>query len=84
MGTSTAEDEASAAGLFGVELYIQDDGRGFDLEDVPADRMGLGIMRERAQAIDADLEIESLQGEGTRVRVRWINSPPTEEGEDDA
>ena len=31
-----------------VVLFISDDGRGFDLNDVAPDRLGLGIIRERA------------------------------------
>lgn len=54
-----------------IELRIADDGRGFDPADVPPDRLGLGIIRERAQAIDASLEIESRPGRGTRITVVW-------------
>ena len=54
-----------------VELLIRDDGRGFDVHDTPSDRLGLGIMRERAQAIGAALAIDSEPGEGTEVRVVW-------------
>jgi signal transduction histidine kinase len=54
-----------------VELDIRDDGRGFDPDDVPADRMGLGIMRERAEAVGAQLEIVSQAGRGTRLTVIW-------------
>jgi signal transduction histidine kinase len=54
-----------------VALQVEDDGRGFDPGCVPPDRLGLGIIRERAQAIGADLEIESQPGQGTRVTVTW-------------
>ena len=54
-----------------VELCISDDGRGFDPGCVPPDRLGLGIIRERAQAVGARLEIKSQPGLGTRVKVRW-------------
>jgi signal transduction histidine kinase/ligand-binding sensor domain-containing protein len=54
-----------------IELAIVDNGRGFDPARVPAERLGLGIIRERAQAIDADLEIESGPGQGTRITVVW-------------
>jgi nitrate/nitrite-specific signal transduction histidine kinase len=53
-----------------VELCICDDGRGFDPSDVPSDRLGLGIIRERAQSIGAALEIGTLPGRGTQIRVR--------------
>jgi signal transduction histidine kinase len=54
-----------------LELSIWDDGRGFDPDDIPPDRMGLGIMRERAEAIGAQLVIESEAGSGTCIKVSW-------------
>jgi len=54
-----------------VELLIRDDGRGFDVDDVEPGELGLGIMRERAQAIGASLNIESQPGHGTQVAVVW-------------
>lgn len=55
-----------------VELTIGDDGCGFDVDGVPSNHLGLGIMRERAQAVGATLTIESQIGEGTQVRVAWL------------
>ena len=52
-------------------LSIEDDGRGFDPASVGGDKMGLQIMRERAQAIGAKLTIESAPGRGTTVAVAW-------------
>jgi signal transduction histidine kinase len=52
------------------ELVIRDNGKGFDLDDVGADHMGLRFMRERAQAIHADLEIASVPSQGTAVSLR--------------
>ena len=54
-----------------VELHISDDGRGFDPQAVSPERLGLGIMRERAAAIGAQLAVESRPGHGTRIRVLW-------------
>jgi len=54
-----------------VELTIRDDGRGFDPGDVSPERMGLGIMRERAEAVGAQLGIVSQAGQGTRLAVVW-------------
>jgi ligand-binding sensor domain-containing protein/signal transduction histidine kinase len=64
---------ASAGGTEGgrVELRVSDDGRGFDPSAIPPDRLGLGIIRERAQAVGATLEIESRPGHGTRLIVVW-------------
>ncbi len=55
-----------------VELEIVDDGIGFDVDALPPDSLGLGIMRERAKDIGAQLTVDSAVGEGTRVHVRWI------------
>ena len=52
-------------------LSISDDGRGFDVESIPAGHFGVGIMRERVEAIGATLEIESAAGRGTTVEVVW-------------
>ena len=55
----------------GVELRISDDGRGFDPEGIPPESLGLGIMRERAEAIGATLAIGSEVGRGTEVTAVW-------------
>jgi len=54
-----------------VELRVSDDGRGFDPESIPPESLGLGIMRERAEAIGAALKVESQVGQGTWVVVIW-------------
>jgi signal transduction histidine kinase len=54
-----------------VNLRIRDDGYGFELDSVPPDSLGLGIMRERAQAIGAGLNIESELGKGTAIEAEW-------------
>jgi signal transduction histidine kinase len=56
-----------------VDLTVQDDGRGFDAGKVLPDNLGLGIMRERAEAIGATLEIESrpVDRSGTQIQVTW-------------
>jgi signal transduction histidine kinase len=55
----------------GVALRITDDGRGFDVERVPAGHHGLSIMLERAQEIGAVFEIHSKFDEGTEISVTW-------------
>ncbi len=54
-----------------VELQITDDGRGFDIDQVTPDHLGVGIMRERAESIGATLTIESQPGRGTQIVVTW-------------
>ncbi|MCB9419804.1 MAG: PAS domain S-box protein [Ardenticatenaceae bacterium] len=53
-----------------VELVVVDNGHGFDPTAVSIHSLGLGIMRERAAKIKADLQIESIIGQGTTITVR--------------
>ena len=50
-----------------IELLVSDDGRGFDPRNVPANHLGLDIIRERAQAISAKLSIVSQPGRAARL-----------------
>jgi signal transduction histidine kinase len=61
----------AAKGSQSVSLVIQDNGSGFDVDTVPSDHMGLGIMRERAGSADAALSIQSKPGEGTIISLTW-------------
>ena len=54
-----------------VNLKISDNGRGFDPEMVPADKLGLRIMQERAEEAGVRLEVLGEQGKGTQVSVGW-------------
>ena len=56
----------------GFTLTIQDDGDGFDpakLAGLGESHVGIDIMRERAQRIDADLVLHSVPGAGTTVTL---------------
>jgi two-component system nitrate/nitrite sensor histidine kinase NarX len=51
-------------------LSVKDNGHGFDVQKLQTlgdAHVGINIMRERAQRIDAQLELKSQQGEGTEV-----------------
>jgi signal transduction histidine kinase len=54
-------------------LEVEDDGVGFDIEEVVPNANGYGLvsMRERAQALPGDLWLNSRPGSGTTVHVRW-------------
>lgn len=54
-----------------TEMYIEDDGIGFDLDNISQLRMGIAIMRERTDKIGAGLEIVSRVNEGTRIMVSY-------------
>ncbi|MGD0752973.1 MAG: PAS domain S-box protein [Anaerolineales bacterium] len=62
-----------------VEMRICDDGAGFDTgEASAAGHYGLGMMRERAEAVQAQLTVASQPGHGTEVRLRWEETPKKE------
>ncbi len=54
-----------------ADLIIEDNGHGFCLGATRPGSLGLGIMRERAEAVGALLTISSAPGQGTRVSVSW-------------
>jgi PAS domain S-box-containing protein len=54
-----------------VELSIQDDGHGFEPDNLLSTGFGLKIMRERAEAIGATLHIASQLKQGTTLSVTW-------------
>lgn len=58
------------------QLTVQDNGRGFVIDQVTPEHLGLTIMNERAEAIGARLEIESRIGYGTTVTVTWEGRGP--------
>jgi len=58
-----------------VEMEVQDDGCGFEPVEIPPHHLGLRIIRERAQAVGATLQIDSKVGHGTTVRVVWVGRP---------
>lgn len=54
----------------GVELAVVDPGKGFDA-DAADEGAGIRGMRERALLVGAQLELGSVPGVGTSVRLRW-------------
>lgn len=57
-------------------LEIQDNGRGFNPDQVPADRYGLVSIRERAQLFGGGATIESNERSGTRITVKLATDVP--------
>jgi two-component system nitrate/nitrite sensor histidine kinase NarX len=64
----------------GVELRIQDDGRGFDPEQTPPGHYGLSMMHERAAGVGATLSIISQPGHGTEIVIRWMETQEQKAG----
>jgi two-component system nitrate/nitrite sensor histidine kinase NarX len=62
-----------------VEMRIHDDGAGFNTQATgAAGHYGLSMMRERAEAVQADLTIASQPGHGSEVRLLWPGSQQQE------
>jgi signal transduction histidine kinase len=59
----------------GIELGIEDDGAGFDVEDSQPQELGHGIglssMKERAHLSGGSISIQSRKGRGTALIVSW-------------
>ncbi|TJY41172.1 sensor histidine kinase [Cohnella pontilimi] len=77
MANVVKHSEASAVRLLlgetdrQVTLQIEDNGTGFQADQVREGAYGLSTMRERALKLGGDVEIVTKQGAGTRVRV-WF------------
>jgi two-component system nitrate/nitrite sensor histidine kinase NarX len=56
-----------------IQLYIRDDGRGFDPTHSSSGQYGLTMMKERAQSVEAILTITSQPNQGTLIAIRWTN-----------
>ncbi|WP_426623220.1 ATP-binding protein [Leifsonia sp. McL0607] len=55
-----------------VRVVVADDGRGFDADDVPAERLGLRVsIRERVAKVGGRATVVSAPGEGTTVTIVW-------------
>jgi two-component system sensor histidine kinase DegS len=59
-----------------IELAIEDDGHGFDMEKVSSTHeddygMGLSGMQERAELSAGSFQILSTIGKGTTIRILW-------------
>jgi GAF domain-containing protein len=54
-----------------ITLTIQDDGRGFIPSTISPEHLGLGIMKERAEYIQAHIQIISQPDAGTKIVVTW-------------
>jgi len=59
-----------------VMLFVRDRGRGFDPDDVPADRQGIAqSIRGRVTRHSGSVAIRSAPGEGTEVELSMPREP---------
>ena len=54
----------------GIELSVEDDGKGFEVSEIPKDRYGLVGVNERARLLGGKMSLETSVGTGTRIAVR--------------
>ncbi len=64
-------------------IEVQDDGKGFDPDEVPADRYGLSGIRERARLFGGGSSIESSSESGTRITVKVAIAAPNDRTQKD-
>ncbi|WBU36802.1 sensor histidine kinase [Homoserinibacter sp. YIM 151385] len=56
----------------GIVVEIGDEGRGFDPEEVPTERLGVRVsILERVASAGGEATLDSAPGEGTRVTLAW-------------
>ncbi|WP_439692012.1 sensor histidine kinase [Curtobacterium sp. SP.BCo] len=56
----------------GVHVEVGDDGAGFDVATIPAERLGVRrSILERVTAVDGTAEVLTAHGSGTRVLLGW-------------
>lgn len=57
-----------------IVMRIDDDGRGFVTGTIPSNRLGVNIMKERAESIHASFNVTSRLGHGTQIIVSWSST----------
>ncbi len=62
-----------------LQVQIEDDGYGFDPDQVTGERLGLRIMRERAMSLGGKLTICARPGAGTRLLIELPLYPQVEQ-----
>jgi len=65
-----------------LKVEIADDGLGFDINTIQAGGFGMTSMRERADLLGGELNIESEPGNGTRVKFQMRTGVQDEDNQD--
>jgi two-component system sensor histidine kinase DegS len=50
-----------------IRVSVDDNGKGFDVDTVQEQNLGLKLIRERTEMLGGSFEIDSAMGKGTRV-----------------
>jgi PAS domain S-box-containing protein len=66
-----------------LQLCVADDGIGFERDQSDKGQLGMGIIRERAAAIGATLELQAVPGRGVEVTLSYRVPSADEEIDDD-
>ncbi|CAN5209272.1 ATP-binding protein [soil metagenome] len=63
----------------GVEVVVGDTGSGFELADIPSERLGVRVsIIERVANAGGRVVIQSAPGKGTIVSIRWPHGAPAQ------
>lgn len=54
------------------ELMIEDNGKGFVIDEIPSTKFGLKMLTERARKLNALINISSIQENGTRITIKGV------------
>lgn len=71
-GASHVNVSVTVDALHAVTVRIEDDGKGFDPRNRPANHFGVNIMNDRAMILDGRLDIDSAPGKGTFVTLQFL------------
>jgi PAS domain S-box-containing protein len=66
-----------------LQLRVVDNGVGFEREQLNKGQLGMDIIRERAAAIGATLDLQGAPGQGVQVTLHYRVPSTTEEVDDD-
>lgn len=67
-----------------IEIVVEDDGKGFDPDQIDAKCNGIAMMKGRVFLLDGTMEILSAKEEGTKIRIEIPVDIPVENIEKDS
>lgn len=58
-----------------IRVNVEDNGKGFDVDQLPHQRgMGLHVVKDRIEKLGGNMEIHSIQGQGTHISFQFPTS----------